>query len=179
MARKRADRGAAELDHAAALPEWAKEMVLLGCHGGAGTTTLRILLKTPWELGAYSVDRSEIATFGRPLVLVTRDNAAAAARAADVVNNVAARGVGIAVLAVVADGSGPEPAEASTRLRLVEERVGRLVRVPFVAGLRFVDVSEVDRVRMHKKAQQALTEITQACYRAAAGDVLVRNAEES
>ncbi|MDA0563681.1 hypothetical protein LG943_04945 [Streptomonospora sp. S1-112] len=179
MARRRGEQDAAQtLQLAATLPEWAREMVLLGCHGGAGTTTLRVLLNTPWEFGAYSADRREIATFGRPLVLVTRDNAAATARAAEVVNNIEAGGLVPAAMVVVADGSGPEPPEATTRLRLVEARVGRLIRFPFVAGLRFVDVAEVGQVKLPKKAQQALDEIRNACFSAARG-ALARQVEES
>ncbi|MDA8371072.1 MAG: hypothetical protein M0026_14550 [Nocardiopsaceae bacterium] len=178
MGRRQADHGTAEHDRiAAALPDWAKEMVLLGCHGGAGATTLRVLLNTPWDLGAYSADRSEIATFGRPLVLATRDSAAATARAAEVMNVVEANGMRAAVLVVVADGSGPEPPESTARLRLVEGRVGRLIRFPFVAGLRYVDVADAGQVRLPKKAQQALSEIRNACYSAASG-ALVHQGEE-
>ncbi|GAB3456245.1 hypothetical protein GCM10027570_37530 [Streptomonospora sediminis] len=167
MARGQGEQNAAGHDGAAALPDWAREIVLLGCHGGAGTTTLRILLKTPWELGAYSVENSDIATFGRPLTLVTRDNAAAAIRAADVVAHVAAAGAEIAALVVVADGSGPEPRAATAALRTAEPNVGSLIRFPHVAGLRQVDIAEVEQVRLPKKAQQALVEIRRACDRAA------------
>ncbi|MDT0300745.1 hypothetical protein [Streptomonospora wellingtoniae] len=162
------DRGATGSDGAAGLPDWAREPVLLGCHGGAGTTTLRVLLRTPWELGAFSVERSEIDTFGRPLVLVARDSVAAAARAADVAGHVAASGTVIAALAVVADGSGSEPRVAADLLSRAGRRAGALVRVPFVAGLRHADAGEADRVRLPKKAQQALAGITAACDRAAA-----------
>ncbi|GAA4942407.1 hypothetical protein GCM10023224_25980 [Streptomonospora halophila] len=168
MAHGRSDRGAAGSDGAAGLPDWAREPVLLGCHGGAGTTTLRILLRTPWELGTYSVERSEIDTFGRPLVLATRNSVAAAARAAEVADHVAASGAGIAAVAVVADGSGPEPRAAADLLSRAGRHASALVRIPFVAGLRQVDVAEADRVRLPKKAQQALAEITAACDRAAA-----------
>lgn len=153
-----------DADPTSTLPSWATEMVLLGCQGGAGTSTLRVLLDTPWELGAYSADRSEIGTFGRPLLLVTRDNAAAAARCSEVVTSVTANGIEIAAVAVMADGSGPEPKESTTRFRLLQNRVGGIVRVPFVAGLRYVDLSDVGRVALPKKFERALSELRFHCH---------------
>ena len=93
------------------LPDWAREMVVLGCHGGAGTTTLRVLLNTPWDLGAYSSDRGGIGAFGRPLVLVCRNSVASTARAAEVINVLEGDGIRPAALVVAADGA--EPAEVT------------------------------------------------------------------
>ncbi|MEU5855892.1 MULTISPECIES: hypothetical protein [Nocardiopsis] len=158
-----------------ALPDWAREMVVLGCHGGAGTTTLRVLLDTPWDLGAYSSDRGAIGAFGRPLVLVCGNSVASTARAAEVIDVLEHNGLRAAALVAVADGAGPEPPESSARLRLVRDRVGRLVRFPFVPGLRYVDAVDAGRVRLPKRAQRTLDEIRNACH-SAASETLARQA---
>jgi hypothetical protein len=142
-------------------------MTVLGCHGGAGTTTLRVLLDTPWDLGAYAAERGEIDTFGRPLVLTCRSSVAGTARAAEVLNVIERNGLRPAALVVVADGAGPEPAESGARLNLVRDRVGRLVRFPFVHALRYVDAVDADRVKLPTKARRALEEIKSACLNAA------------
>ncbi|MEU0488549.1 hypothetical protein ABZ249_04925 [Nocardiopsis sp. NPDC006139] len=138
------------------------EAVVLGCHGGAGATTLAALLGTPWDLGAYTPDRDLISVFGRPLVLVTRDGITATTRLAEVVNVLEHNGLRPAALVVVADGSGPEPPESSARLRLVGERTGPPIRFPFVPGLRYVDAAEAARVKLPGKASRALARITAA-----------------
>lgn len=164
---RRAEQRAGEADRLAAeLPGWATEIVVLGCHGGAGTTTLRVLLDSPWELGTYAAERSEIGTFGRPLALTTRNSVAASARAVEVVNVLAANEITPAVLVVMADGAGPEPDEAVARFRMLEGRVGKIIRFPFVTGLRFLDAGLADQVRLPTRAQQALVEIRRACYQA-------------
>ncbi|WP_262391498.1 hypothetical protein [Nocardiopsis sp. CNR-923] len=168
MARRGTDSAAAREPLGGALPGWAREMVVLGCHGGAATTTLRVLLNTPWELGAYTAERGEIDTFGRPLVLTCRNSVASTARAADVLNVLERNGVRPAALAVVADGAGPEPSESAARLGLVRDRVGRLVRFPFVPSLRYVDAADADRVKLPSRARRALDQIRNACHAAAA-----------
>ncbi|GAA1450015.1 hypothetical protein [Nocardiopsis tropica] len=157
------------------LPDWAGEAVVLGCHGGAGTTTLRVLLNTPWDLGAYSSDRGGVGAFGRPLVLVSRNSVASTARAAEVINVLEADGLRPAALVVAADGSGPEPAESAARLGLVRDRVGLLVRFPFVPALRYVDAVEADRVKLPARARRALERIRSACL-TAASETLARQA---
>ncbi|MDE3723155.1 hypothetical protein PWG71_17320 [Nocardiopsis sp. N85] len=136
------------------------ETVVLGCHGGAGTTTLAALLGTPWDLGSYTPERDLIAVFGRPLILVSRDGITATARLAEVLNVLERNGLRPAALVVVADGSGPEPPESSARLRLVGERVGSMIRFPFVPGLRYVDATDAARVALPRKASRALARIT-------------------
>ena len=157
------------------LPDWAREMVVLGCHGGAGTTTLRVLLNTPWDLGAYSSDRGGVGAFGRPLVLVSRNSVASTARAAEVINVLEGDGIRPAALVVAADGAGPEPAESAARLGLVRDRVGLLVRFPFVPALRYVDAVEADRVKLPTRARRALDQIRNACH-TAASETLTRQA---
>lgn len=167
MTRRRPAATGAEVPPTAALPDWLREMTVLGCHGGAGTTTLRVLLGTPWDLGAYTAERGEISTFGRPLVLTCRDSVAGTARASEVLNVVGRNGMRPAALVVVADGAGPEPTESAARLRLVTDRVGRLVRFPFVPSLRYVDAVDADQVKLPAKARRALENIRNACLSAA------------
>ncbi len=139
------------------------DAVLLGCHGGAGTSTLAALLGTPWDLGGYTPQTRQVETFGRPLLLVTRDSAPASARTVEAVTGLSGSGAAISCLVIVADGSGPEPREATVRFRLVEDRVERIVRFPFVAGLRYADTADADKVRLPRKAERALAEIRAAC----------------
>ncbi|MEY9214969.1 hypothetical protein [Thermobifida halotolerans] len=148
-----------------AVPDTAESVdaVLLGCHGGAGTSTLATLLGTPWDLGGYTPQTQRIETFGRPLLLVTRDSAPASARTVEAVTGLSGSGAAISCLVVIADGSGPEPREAAVRFRLVEDRVGRIVRFPFVAGLRYADTADADKVRLPRKAERALAEIREVC----------------
>ncbi|MFC3998118.1 hypothetical protein ACFOVU_19470 [Nocardiopsis sediminis] len=151
-------------DGATGAPEQrpASDAVLLGCHGGAGTSTLAALLGTPWELGGHAPGLERIETFGRPLILVSRDSAPAVARAVEAVTAVVDAGATVACLTVVADGSGPEPREASVRLRLIEDRARRIVRFPFIAALRYADTADLDKIRLPRKAERALAEIRDA-----------------
>ncbi|GAA1781383.1 hypothetical protein [Streptomonospora arabica] len=146
------------------------DAVVLGCHGGAGATTLAELLRTPWDLGRYESGTRRIETFGRPLVLVARDSAPASARAVEAVTGVAESGAAIACLVVVADGSGPEPREAAARIRLIEDRVGEIVRLPFAAGIRYADAADVGKVDLPKKVERALSRIRSACGTGGSGD---------
>ena len=120
----------------------AREIVVVGAHGGAGTTTLAILLQPSWDLGAVrrpARDRPSIwPTWGRPLVLVSRNTAVAAARAIAAVNAIACQGERVAVLAIVSDGL-PEPTAAAYRFQVLAARVDAVVRVPFIASLRTAD----------------------------------------
>lgn len=119
------------------------ELVAWGAHGGAGTSTLAALLGGCWDMGAlrYRVDprHPAVVTYGRPLIVVCRNTVAAAERATAAVMEVAHPGGRVAALAIVADGAGHEPRDASARFRLLESRVGQVIRVPFVRALRFVD----------------------------------------
>src|ERR1017187_8079467 len=58
-----------------------REIVVIGAHGGAGVTTLAILLRPAWEMGIVhrsARDRPPLRACGRPVVLVSRNTAAAA-----------------------------------------------------------------------------------------------------
>ncbi|WP_248832498.1 hypothetical protein [Frankia sp. Mgl5] len=111
---------------------------MVGCHGGAGTTTLARLLEP-------AVDLSLVTDWGRahlrrwPTVLVTRGTAQAAQVAVDTVAAARAAGVVPRVLVVVGDGPWPEPQAVTARVRLLADRVGTVVRLPYVPRWRYVD----------------------------------------
>jgi hypothetical protein len=99
--------------------------------------------------------RSGLRAGGRPVVLVTRNTVAAAGRAAAAITAVTAT-AHVAVLVVVGDGL-PEPADAAYRFRVLEGRVGAVVRMPFIPAFR-VAVSPA-QVRLPRRARKALAEI--------------------
>jgi hypothetical protein len=140
------------------------EFVVAGAHGGAGTTTLAILLRPTWDLGVIRPPRPgypALSTGGRPLVLVSRNTVVAARRAIAAVNLITDAGERVAVLALVGDGL-PEPAEAAYRFRVLSARVGVVVRVPFIASLRAVD--DAEQAVLSRKARRVLGKIRAAAF---------------
>ncbi|MGI8333653.1 hypothetical protein ACRYCC_27200 [Actinomadura scrupuli] len=136
-------------------------MVVAGAHGGAGTTTLSALLGAAWDMGsvldpdpAYAPVRAH----GRPLIVVCRNSVPAARHATRAVTALHACGERISALAIVSDGAGGEPADASTRFALLEGRVGGTVRIPFVPALRLVD--DPNGVALPGRARRALANLT-------------------
>ena len=135
------------------------EVVLVGAHGGAGGTTLAGLLRPAWDMGAVrrpGRGQGPLRPAGRPVVLVARSTAAAAARAVTATGLLAAQGVHVTVLAVTGDGL-PEPAEARYRFRVLDGRVGAVVRVPFIPAFRLA--ADPLSVTLPRRAQNALAEI--------------------
>ena len=143
-------------------------IVVVGAHGGAGTTTLAILLQPAWDMGVVRPPGQGPPPFRADghLVLATRNTAIAAGRTIGAVNALSSQGARVAVLAVVSDGM-PEPASASYRFQLLRPRVGVLVRVPFVAALRAAD--DPVSVDLPRKAGRALAEIRGAALSPAGG----------
>ncbi|MBO2447150.1 hypothetical protein J4573_08635 [Actinomadura barringtoniae] len=89
--------------------------------------------------------------------MVTCRNTAAATRAATLaVTALRDRGQPVRALVVVSDG-GPEPKDAAARLAMLQDRVGGVVRMPFVAALRLVD--DPGTVRLSARARAALATI--------------------
>jgi hypothetical protein len=137
-----------------------REIVVAGAHGGAGTTTLAILLRPSWDVG--SVRRPARGclpirpTGGRPVVLVSRNTVAAAARATAAVNAITWQGEPIAVLVIVSDGL-PEPAAATYRFQVLAPRAGGIVRVPFIASLRAAD--DPAHVDLPRRARRSIADI--------------------
>jgi hypothetical protein len=145
-----------------------------GAHGGAGTSTLAVLLAPAWDMGAIGAPGGGgLRPGGRPVVLVTRNTVAGWGRAPRTVlapkktggeegrspaaiTAVSAAAVPVTVLVVVGDGL-PEPAEARYRFRVLEGRVGAVVRVPFVPAFRVA--SSPAQVRLPRRVRRALAEI--------------------
>jgi len=134
------------------------ETVLAGAHGGAGVSTLAALLRPAWDMGVIRAPARSgpLRPCGRPVVLVTRNTVAAAGRATAATNAVTGPGMHVAVLVVVSDGL-PEPAEARYRFRVLEGRVGAVIRMPFVPAFRLA--SSPAQVDLPRRARQALAEI--------------------
>lgn len=131
-------------------------ILIAGAHGGAGTSTLAALLRA--EIGASwpearvpvrdlpalpDGDPRRIAAGtalpGRvtgPLILALRGTADGARRAVIAVTALGYLGIRPAALALVADGAGPLPKAAASRLDLIGDRAGPVVGIPFAAGLR-------------------------------------------
>lgn len=146
------------------LPDWLREIVVYGCHGGAGTSTLKTLMgASAWDIGAYRQVRTEIGTYGRPLAMVCRNSVNGSSRAVDAISFVNGLGIRPAVLVVISEGTGPEPREAAMRFRLAEPSVGGVVRFPYFAGLRYVDAAQAGEVDLPKKAHAALGRIRELC----------------
>jgi len=137
----------------------AGEIVVIGAHGGAGVTTLAILLRPAWDMGVVrrpARDCAVLRAWGRPVVLVSRNTVAAAGLATAAINAITRGGERVAVLAVVSDGL-PEPLAAAYRFRVLGHRVGAIVRVPFIASLRGVD--DPAQADLPRKALRAVTGI--------------------
>ena len=114
------------------------DVVVVGAHGGAGVTTLAGMLRPAWDLGLArrpGPGRDPLRPRGRPVLLVARNTVVAAGHTMAAVSLLADQGVQVAVLAVIGDGL-PEPAEARYRFRILEGRLGAVVRVPFIPAFR-------------------------------------------
>ena len=135
----------------------AGEVVLVGAHGGAGVTTLTALLRPAWDLGvAGRPGRGPLRPACRPVVLVTRNSVGAAGQAVAAARLLGQQGVQIAVLAVIGDGF-PEPSEARYRFRVLEGRVGAVLRIPFVPAFRVA--ADPLSVPLPRRAARALDQI--------------------
>ena len=131
-------------------------VAVTGAHGGAGASTLAALLAPSWDLGPVRGRTAPPLPAGLPVVLAARCTAASAARAVAAVRLLNRHGVAVAVLAVTGDGL-PEPAEAAYRFRVLEGRVGAVVRVPFIPALRAA--GDPRQVRLPRRALRALAQI--------------------
>jgi hypothetical protein len=145
----------------AARPPWRPllaEIVVIGAHGGAGVSTLAALLGPAWDMGVVRGQRPgwSLRPGGRPVVLAARNTVAAAGQAVAATTAITRQGTQVAVLVVVSDGL-PEPAEARYRFRVLEGRVGAVVRMPFIPALR--GVGSPLQVDLPRRALRALAEI--------------------
>jgi len=132
-------------------------IVLAGAHGGAGASTLAALLAPARDMGVISGPAAcGLRPGSRPVVPAGRNTVATAGRAVTAASAVTRVGAWVAVLVVVSDGL-PGPAEARYRFRVLEGRIGAVVRMPFVTAFRLTaDPAQVD---LPRRARQALAEI--------------------
>jgi hypothetical protein len=110
---------------------------VVGCHGGAGVSTLCE------HLGSWAVDAGTQAPEydGAPYLLVARGTADGAACASDLVC-LLRRSTSMSLqvhLAVVSDGCGPTPATARARFRNLRPHVRSAHYVPYVTPWRYKD----------------------------------------
>lgn len=131
----------------------AARIAVAGAHGGAGVSTLAVLLGAARDLGVVP---GRPGPLGMPLVLAARCSASSAGRAVDAMRILAGRGIPVAVLAVTGDGL-PEPAEASYRFRVLDGYVGAVIRIPFIPALRINP--DPREVRLPRAARRALDDI--------------------
>lgn len=138
----------------------ALDVVVVGAHGGAGTSTLAALLPAAWDMGSIQplleLDRAPLRAKGRPVILAVRNTAVAAKYATAAIGTLRDWDERVAALAIVSD-SGPETREASARFALLQPQVGGMVRVPHVRALRLVEDPCV--VALPGKARQAFDEL--------------------
>ncbi|AXK34650.1 hypothetical protein DVA86_20365 [Streptomyces armeniacus] len=115
-------------------------VAVVGCHGGCGSTTLARLLAP----AAREVQRDQLHTGDDPLLLVARGTAYgmhwATRGVACAHQNIASGWLAAPpLLVLVADSTLREPQTVRARLRLVQDRVRAVVRVPYVPAWRDTD----------------------------------------
>ncbi|WP_067479555.1 hypothetical protein [Actinomadura hibisca] len=142
-------------------------LVIVGAHAGAGASTLTSLVGRDrnipvWNMG--TIDRlvegslPPVQARGRPVVVVARNTVMAAQHAIRAVTALdAASGPRIAALVIVSDGAGREPRDATTRFALLQDRVGGLVRLPFINALRLVN--SPDEVEIPARTREAIGQV--------------------
>lgn len=111
---------------------------VVGCHGGCGATTVARMLP------AREVQRDQLAVEHTPLVLIARGTAYGlhwATRGVAMAHQYISHGWLAAppLLALVADSTLREPATVRARVRLIEDRVQAVVRLPYIADWRDTD----------------------------------------
>lgn len=135
-------------------------VLVAGCHGGAGTTTLARLLGRTFS--TFDVQFAGL-TYppnpnGAPLVLVTRNHVDGSRQATEMVNRLQRFQVIPLVVVVVADGPWPDPPITKVRLRMLEPLVPRIVRIPFVTQWRYHD-TDVAPAGIPKKLLRPLADV--------------------
>jgi len=116
-------------------------VAVVGAHGGAGATTVALLLRPADAIDMRVRQWTEHAArwAALPLVLVARGTARGMADAVEAVAGAGSVGLRPAALVVVGDGWWPEPASVRARTRMLSGRVGAVIRLPFVPRWRYVD----------------------------------------
>jgi hypothetical protein len=112
-------------------------VLVVSCHGGAGTTTLVGQLGATAHDGGRAAALSPQELVGQAVIVVARGTASGARQAVEAAAALLHAGA-IPVVAVVSDGPWPEPLAARTRLRALSGHV-HVVRVPYISRWRFED----------------------------------------
>lgn len=112
----------------------AWQILVAGCHGGAGTTTVARMLANAVDVGLERPNPGDAA-----LVLVTRGTPYGARCATEVLTSARQAGIQPTALVVVGDGPWPEPRLAALRLRMLDGLVPTLVRLPYVMRWRYLE----------------------------------------
>lgn len=134
-------------------------MLVVGCAGGVGTTTVaRLLGPTATDAGTHLPHAD-----GRPLVLVARGTAAGTQAATRVLTASRPLEHYRPTLVVVADGPWPTPAQARARLRMLTDptRIRVVVQLPYVPAWRDLDDPLTD-TQVPAKVRRAVAELTAA-----------------
>jgi hypothetical protein len=147
----------------AAVPEplpAASDLLIWGAHGGAGTSTLSVLLRPARDMGSLRTEADYRYPVPNPqqypVVVACRCTTWSAIKASKAVAALTRGGGQVSVLAVVSDG-WPEPPIATAWFRLLSAQVGVVVRVPFIPWLRLSNDPAL--VRLPRTARQALATI--------------------
>ena len=131
-----------------------------GAHGGAGATTLAVLLSPARDMGTlrpeadYRYPPPDPA--GNPVLVACRCTTWSALKAQAAVTALTRAGGQVRVLAVVSDG-WPEPPIATAWFRLLSAQVGAIIRIPFLPRLRLCNDPAL--VPLPRTARHAVTMI--------------------
>lgn len=112
---------------------FGRPVLVAGCHGGAGTTTLARLV------GAYDIGLWRPHPTPYPVILVARGTAQGATWASWSIHTALSWRVAPAALVIVGDGPWPEPRLARLRLRMLQAHAPVQIRLPYVSSWRYLD----------------------------------------
>lgn len=134
---------------------------LVGCHGGAGTSTLASLFPAARDLGTFDQRTFDALQVEGPLLLVARDTVPASMRITETVNVLGLLGQPIAGLVLMAEAPGRVPPHAQSRIRLLEGSVPAVLRIPYIPQFRFLDQVSAAQVKLPRKARSAMRKISE------------------
>lgn len=136
----------------------AVELIVAGCHGGAGTSTIVGLLSPIARV--LDVQTKLGRPNSTPLLVVARGNVGGAVKATEWINAVAGMGVIPTALIVVADTGEPEPKLASIRFRLLEDRLRQgIIRFPYIPRWRYNDPDADPVEHLGRSGRRAVGEL--------------------
>jgi hypothetical protein len=139
-------------------------IVVVGCHGGAGTSTVARLLTAAVDAGRTVPARTQL-----PVVLVAHGTPHGARRATEALAALREQGLQPCGLVIVGDGPWPEPRLSRARIQLLGDLVPAVVRVPYVARWRYLDDPPTQQVPV--KVTRALQQIRAAAHPIPSGGI--------